>query len=161
MRLRVNWRQSVALTGTVVKYLAAAMLLPLAVSLVYGEDTLVFLASITITVAIGLLLEQLESDIDLGPREAILFVSLVWGVVAIVGMIPYLLAGFGTESTIGLDTSSAGAVVGSVANALFESMSGFTTTGSTVLGEISFERPMRCSSGDNSPSGSVEWESSF
>jgi trk system potassium uptake protein TrkH len=140
MRLRVNWRQSVALTGTVVKYLAAAMLLPLAVSLVYGEDTLVFLASITITVAIGLLLEQLESDIDLGPREAILFVSLVWGVVAIVGMIPYLLAGFGTESTIGLDTSSAGAVVGSVANALFESMSGFTTTGSTVLGEISFER---------------------
>ena len=129
MRIRVNWRQSVALTGTVVKYLAVTMLLPLVVSLVYGEDILVFLASIGITVAIGVALEQLDSDMDLGPREAILFVSLAWGVVAMVGMIPYLLAGFGTTSTLA-----------NPVNALFESMSGFTTTGSTVMGEISFER---------------------
>ena len=140
MRIRVDWRQSVALTGTVVKYLAATMVLPLAVSLVYGEDTLVFLAAIGITVGIGLVLERAASDIDLGPREAILFVSLVWGVVAVVGTIPYLLAGVGTDSTVGLSTSSPGAFVESVTNALFESTSGFTTTGSTVLGEISFDR---------------------
>jgi trk system potassium uptake protein TrkH len=140
MRIRVDWRQSVALTGTVVKYLAATMVLPLAVSLVYGEDTLVFLAAIGITVGIGFVLERAASDVDLGPREAILFVSLVWGVVAVVGTIPYLLAGVGTDSTVGLSTSSPGAFVESVTNALFESTSGFTTTGSTVLGEISFDR---------------------
>jgi trk system potassium uptake protein TrkH len=129
MRIRVNWRQSVALTGTVVKYLAVTMLLPLAVSLVYGEDTLTFLVSIAVVATIGFTLEQAESDVDLGPREAILFVSLAWGTVGVVGMIPYLIAGFGTESTL----------VNPI-NALFESMSGFTTTGSTVMGEISFDR---------------------
>jgi trk system potassium uptake protein TrkH len=140
MRLRVNWRQSVALTGTVVKYISATMLLPLAVSLVYGEDTLVFLVSIAIVATLGFGLERLESDMDLGPREAILFVALVWGTVAVVGSIPYLIAGLGTESTVGLSTDSPQAAVESVTNALFESMSGFTTTGSTVLGEISFDR---------------------
>jgi trk system potassium uptake protein TrkH len=140
MRIRVNWRQSVALTGTVVKYLAVTMLLPLGVSLLYGEDTLAFLVSIAVVAAIGVTLERAESDVDLGPREAILFVSLAWGTVAVVGTIPYLVAGFGTESTVGLSTGSATAVANSVTNALFESMSGFTTTGSTVLGEISFDR---------------------
>ncbi|MEF8815126.1 MAG: TrkH family potassium uptake protein [Halovenus sp.] len=129
MRIRVNWRRSVALTGTVIKFLAATMVLPLVVSLAYGEDTLVFLASMAIVVTIGLALEQAESDVDLGAREAILFVALAWGMVAVVGMIPYLVAGFGTESTLA-----------NPVNALFESMSGFTTTGSTVMGEISFER---------------------
>jgi trk system potassium uptake protein TrkH len=140
MQVGVDWRKSVALAGTVVKYIAATMLLPLGVSLVYGEDTLVFLAAIVITVATGLLLEQFESDVDLGSREAILFVALVWVVVSVIGTIPYLLAGFGTDSTVGLSLHSGGAFVESVTNALFESTSGFTTTGSTVLGEISFEQ---------------------
>jgi len=140
MRIRVNWRQSVALTGTVIKYLAAAMVLPLGVSLVYGEDTIVFLASMIIAAGVGLALERADSEEDLGPREAILFVSIAWGAVAVVGAIPYLIAGFGTQSTVGLSTGSPQAVVSSVSNALFESMSGFTTTGSTVLGEISFDR---------------------
>jgi len=140
MRVRVNWRQSVALTGTVIKYLAVTMFLPLAVSLVYGEDTLVFLGSIAVVATVGILLEQLESDVDLGPREAILFVSLAWGAVAVVGSIPYLIAGFGTKSTVGFSAGSPNAMISSVSNALFESTSGFTTTGSTVLGEISFDR---------------------
>jgi trk system potassium uptake protein TrkH len=129
MSVRINWRQSIAFTGTVIKYLAVAMLLPLAVSLLYGEDTVVFLLSIGTAVVVGVVLERLDDDPDLGAREALLFVALAWGAVALVGAIPYVVAGYGTESSLRYPV-----------NALFESMSGFTTTGATVTSEISFER---------------------
>ncbi|WP_423999553.1 TrkH family potassium uptake protein [Haloarcula salina] len=129
MSVRVAWQQSVAFTGTILKYLAATMLVPLGISLVYGDDTAVFLASIAITVAIGFGLERLDDDPQLGPREGLLLVALSWGAVALVGAIPYVLAGYGTESALG-----------DPVNALFESMSGFTTTGATATDEISFER---------------------
>ncbi len=126
MAVDVQWRQSVALTGTVVKYLAVAMVVPLVVAVVYGEDVGVFLVSIGVAVGLGVALEQVESVDDLGPREALLFVSLAWLCVPLVGTVPYLVAGDGT--------------VAHPVNATFESVSGFTTTGATVLGEISFDR---------------------
>jgi trk system potassium uptake protein TrkH len=129
MTVRVNWRQSVSLVGTVVKYLAATMLIPLVVGLVYGDDVLVFVASILLTVTVGVGLERLHSDTELHPREALLFVALSWLIVAVVGAVPYVLAGWGTASTLAHPI-----------NALFESMSGFTTTGATVMGEISLDR---------------------
>src|SRR6056297_3264440 len=100
MSVRVDWRQSVAFTGTVIKYLAVAMLVPLAVSLIYGEDTITFLAAIAVTVAVGVGLERLDDDPQLGPREALLLVALSWGAVAIIGAVPYVIAGYGTESTL-------------------------------------------------------------
>jgi trk system potassium uptake protein TrkH len=130
MDIRIDWRQSVALTGTVITYLAAAMLVPLAIGLVYGgEDAVVFLISIGIAILLGLALEGFDDDPQLGPREALLFVVLSWGAVALVGAIPYVIAGYGTESALRHPI-----------NALFESMSGFTTTGATVTEEISFEQ---------------------
>ncbi len=72
MSVRVDWRQSVALTGTVTKYLAVAMLVPLGISFVYGEDTVVFLISIAIAIVVGLALEQVSDSHELGPREALL-----------------------------------------------------------------------------------------
>jgi trk system potassium uptake protein TrkH len=129
MSVRIDWRQSVALTGTVIRYLAVAMLVPLAISLVYGEDTVVFLLSLGITVMVGAGLERLDDNPELGAREALLLVALAWGSVAVIGAVPYLIAGHGTESTLRYPV-----------NALFESMSGFTTTGATVLGEISTDR---------------------
>ncbi|MGB9934115.1 TrkH family potassium uptake protein [Haloarcula amylolytica] len=129
MSVRVNWRQSIAFTGTVIKYLAVAMLVPLAISLLYRGDIVVFLLSIGITVIIGAGLERLHDDPQLGAREALLFVALAWGGVAVIGAIPYIVAGYGTESALRYPI-----------NALFESMSGFTTTGATVTAEISFEQ---------------------
>jgi len=136
----VNWKASVGLLGVGIKYLAVTMLVPLVVALVYGEDIWVFLVSMAIVAAIGFAVERVDPDPDLGPREALLFVSLAWIAAAAIGTVPYLLAGYGTESTIGLQTGSIGALTGSIVNALFESMSGFTTTGATVLGEISTDR---------------------
>ena len=129
MSWRVNWKASVALLGTGLKYLAATMLIPLFVAVVYTEDIWVFVLSIVIVTTVGFTLEQIDTEPDLGPREALLFVSLAWIMAAVVGMIPYLLAGYGTASTLA-----------DPVNALFESMSGFTTTGATVMGEISLER---------------------
>jgi trk system potassium uptake protein TrkH len=123
--VRVDWRASVALVGTVVKYLAATMALPLGIAIVYGEDALVFGISMAIVAAVALALERLDDDPDLGAREALLFVSLSWLAAAVVGTVPYLLAGYGTASTLS-----------NPVNALFESMSGFTTTGATVMGAI-------------------------
>ncbi len=129
MNVRIDWRASVALTGTVLKYLAVSLLVPLVVALVYGDDVAVFAGTLVVTVGLGHLLEQLSSEPDVRPREAMLLVALSWLAVAFVGAIPYVLAGYGTDSTL-VDP----------VNALFESMSGFTTTGATVMGEISLEQ---------------------
>ncbi|WP_299236981.1 TrkH family potassium uptake protein [Natronomonas sp.] len=126
---RVDWKASVALLGTGLKYLAATMLIPLFVAIVYSEDIWVFALSIAIVTAAGLALEQIDTEPDLGPREALLFVSLAWLMAGVVGTIPYLLAGYGTASALA-----------DPVNALFESMSGFTTTGATVMEEISLQR---------------------
>src|SRR6056297_3271451 len=129
MRLRTDWRASVALVGTVLKYLAVPLVIPVVVALIYGEPVFPFVATIALTIAVGHGLEQLELEPDMQIREAMLFVAISWLAVAAVGAVPYVLAGVGTESTLA-----------DPVNALFESMSGFTTTGATVLGEISLER---------------------
>ncbi|QWC19946.1 TrkH family potassium uptake protein [Halorubrum sp. 2020YC2] len=136
----VNWKASVGLLGVGIKYLALTLLVPLVVAVAYGEDIWVFLVSMALVAALGFAVERVDPDPDLGPREALLFVSLAWFAAAVIGTIPYLLAGYGTASTVGLQTGSVGALTGSVVNALFESMSGFTTTGATVLGEIGTDR---------------------
>ena len=107
------------------KYLSVTMFVPLVVAVAYGEDIWVFALSIVATAAVGIALERVDPDPDLGPSEALVFVTLAWLVAAVVGAVPYLLAGAGTASTLA-----------NPVNALFESMSGFTTTGATVMGEI-------------------------
>jgi trk system potassium uptake protein len=62
---------------------------------------------------------------DINFREAFVIVTFAWTAVAIVGALPYLISG----------------VIAAPAQALFESMSGFTTTGSTVLLDIEVVAP--------------------
>jgi len=105
------------------------MFVPLVVAVIYAEDVWVFAVSILVVAAVGFGLERVDPDPDLGPSEALVFVTLAWLVAALVGAVPYVLAGAGTTSTLA-----------DPVNALFESMSGFTTTGATVMGEISFDQ---------------------
>ena len=125
----VDYRTSLGFVGLILKYLAVAPLFPTVIALYYGESPVPFLMTSGVMFGLGFALERLRSGSELGNREAFLLVGLTWFVVPLVGMIPYLVAGNGT--------------VAHPVNALFESMSGFTTTGSTVLGEISFERHSR------------------
>lgn len=129
MNLRVDYRLSVSLIGTVLKYMTVPLLLPLATAIIYGESVLPFVTTILIAITVGTSLERLHSEPELRHREGFLFVALTWLVIPVLGMIPYLVAGQGT--------------IAHPVNALFESMSGFTTTGATVLADISFDTHSR------------------
>ncbi|MFB6170831.1 MAG: TrkH family potassium uptake protein [Haloarculaceae archaeon] len=127
MSLRVDWRSTASFVGTVVKWLSVTLLVPLVVALYYGEGLGTFVLTMALAVGLGVGLERLADadERDLGHREGFLFVALTWLVVSLVGGLPYLIAGQGTISM--------------PVNALFESMSGFTTTGATIMGTISPE----------------------
>jgi trk system potassium uptake protein len=110
------------LVGYLVKYLAAAFLFPTAIALGYGEAVWPFLAAGAATAGFGLGLERVTSGRErIGSREGYLVVSLIWVLVAVFGSLPYLLA----------EPQLANPV-----DAMFESMSGFSTTGSSVLEHV-------------------------
>jgi trk system potassium uptake protein len=110
------------LVGYLVKYLAAAFLFPTAIALGYGEAVWPFLAAGAATAGFGLGLERITSGRErIGSREGYLVVSLIWVLVAVFGSLPYLLA----------EPQLADPV-----DAMFESMSGFSTTGSSVLEHV-------------------------
>jgi trk system potassium uptake protein TrkH len=122
VRIRVKWRASLSLVGSILKWLAVPLAFPLVLAVLYGESVIPFGVTMGLTLVIGESLERLSDDRDLGGREAFLMVAFAWLAVALVGAVPFLLAGTGTIAT--------------PVNALFESMSGFTTTGATVLNDF-------------------------
>ena len=123
-RIRVGWRASLGLTGRVLVYLSVPLAFPLVLALFYGESLLPFLVAIVTTLTLGGGMAYLDDpEEDLGPREAFLAVALIWFLVAAVGAIPFVVAGQGT--------------IAHPVNAMFEAMSGLTTTGATVLRDFS------------------------
>lgn len=105
-----------ALTG----YLSLATLVPAVVAIGYGEPFWPFLAAGAIVGGIALAVARLtRGDRRLGAREGFLVVSGTWLCAAAVGALPYVLAG---------DPQ-----LGRPVDAYFEAMSGFTTTGASVV----------------------------
>ncbi|MFB6156897.1 MAG: potassium transporter TrkG, partial [Haloferacaceae archaeon] len=136
MNLAVRYRASLALVGTVLRYLAVPLLAPLVVALYYGESIAPFVVAALVTAVVGTGLERLSPEPDIGAREGFLMVGVTWLAVAAVGAVPYLVEAHGVPGLVApLHPES---TLADPANALFESMSGFTTTGATVLGDISF-----------------------
>jgi trk system potassium uptake protein TrkH len=120
-----DWRSATSLAGTIVKWLSVPLVVPLLIALVDGQDLGIFAATVGVTLAGGWALERTEPDPELGTREGFLLVALTWLLAAVVGAVPYVRAGRGT--------------VAMPVNAFFESMSGFTTTGATVMKNISVD----------------------
>ena len=111
--------------GKVLLVLGGAMLLPLGVALSYGQgDAMPFVYSIIptwLSAALLLFFFHKSSHTPLRQREGFLFVSLVWLAAALYGALPFCFeAAFKANFT----------------DALFESMSGFTTTGASSLANI-------------------------
>ena len=99
------------------------MLWCLAVSLYYGEnDAMSFMISVGITLIVGGVLRWKGRDAEgaMTRKEAFLIVSLLWTMFSIFGSIPFLIGGY-------LDNPT---------DAFFETMSGFTTTGATVIDNL-------------------------
>lgn len=105
------------------KYLSLSALVPAGVAIFYHEPLWPFLAAAAIGFVVGLGLERLGAhSAAVGFREGYLVVALTWLLAAGLGAIPYLLSG---------DPQLDHPV-----NAFFESMSGFTTTGSSILTNV-------------------------
>lgn len=102
--------------------LAVVYLVPLTVALVYGENWLAFALPGAVLMAVGTVgaIVGFKPETPLGPREGVLIVVLTWTIACVSGAAPFLLSGATT----------------SVADALFESASGFTTTGSSVFSDV-------------------------
>lgn len=109
--------------GMLIALLGGLMLIPFGVSLVYGEhDWLALLTSALITALAGLSM-WFWTRKQPGPmqrRESFLVVALAWALASAFGALPYMLAGTFT----------------SYVDAYFEAMSGFTTTGASVMTDI-------------------------
>ncbi|NHN42321.1 TrkH family potassium uptake protein [Halorubellus sp. JP-L1] len=136
--MKVDWRASASLVGRVTKYLSVAFVVPVATGLVYGGRGIVpFLVTGAVAIGLGSALERLDDDPDIGAREGFLMVAATWFVVSLVGTLPYMLEHLTIQN--GSLVHATETTLQRPENALFESMSGFTTTGATVIGSFSFE----------------------
>ncbi|WP_254863624.1 TrkH family potassium uptake protein [Halovivax gelatinilyticus] len=150
MSVRVDWRSSASLTGTVLKWLAVPLAVPLVLAAIEGEAAGPFAVAIAVTVVVGLSMERLSDERELGHREAFLMVAITWLGVAVVGAIPFFLAGLDadpessfynplTELVFAGEPSAGPVVLGALVDSLFESTSGLTTTGATIMTGWDFE----------------------
>ncbi len=119
MQIRALFR----ILGALIFFIGATMIFPLLFSLYYKDgDFPPILFSMLISMSIGSVLFftfRVEIE-EISHREGFLIVSLGWVCAAFVGSLPYLFSG----------------TFSSFVNAYFESASGFTTTGATVLETI-------------------------
>lgn len=118
-RAYINFRMLLRVIGWLLTLEAFFMLAPCIVGFIYGEHSgLKFLICIGITLACGIGMVSLKpKSRDMGKREAIMLTGLTWVVLSAFGMLPFLFCG--THM--------------SITDAFFETMSGFTTTGASVL----------------------------
>jgi trk system potassium uptake protein TrkH len=122
-RTAVDIRGSLALVGMLLKYLSLASVVPALFAIGYGESVLPFAISGATAALVGFGLERgLGRATNVGFREGYLVVALTWLAAAVFGALPFILSG---EPQLDRPL-----------DALFESMSGFTTTGATVLTDV-------------------------
>ena len=107
------------LIGVLLAILGVSMLIPYAVQILQNESSHSFIGSSFITIFIGILfiLANLEKNFKLNLQQTFLFSALAWLLIAIFGSLPFLLS----------------PIPFSISDAFFESMSGITTTGATVI----------------------------
>ncbi|MGM0471989.1 MAG: TrkH family potassium uptake protein [Bacillota bacterium] len=115
MRLKIIFN----ILGKLLIFVGLTMLLPLLVALYYREiDAISFLVSMGLTVSVGKIMQKFStSEQEVRHREGFAIVTLGWILISIFGAIPFMLSG----------------VFDNFVNAFFESVSGFTTTGATVI----------------------------
>lgn len=120
----LNLRAIVSTLAALVAFLGIALVVPALVGLGYGEPSWwAFAVTAAGAMAVGVpvwRLLRLTDGTELRVRDGFLIVALSWVVMALVGALPFVLAG----------------VLPSYTDAFFETISGFTTTGATVLGGI-------------------------
>ncbi|MBQ5910580.1 MAG: TrkH family potassium uptake protein [Clostridia bacterium] len=108
--------------GKILFAIAAIMLLPAACALIYGESPVPFLAPAGLALVFGFLLtlNPKKEDRSLFAKDGFICVGFAWILVSLVGALPFMF------NPTGL----------SFADAFFEAVSGFTTTGSSIFSDV-------------------------
>lgn len=119
---KLNFKIVFQILGVFTIMEAIAMFLCIIATLYYREDYKPIVYASGITGTVGLLLYALFKNApkDIGKREGYIIVSFAWVFFALFGALPYVISGH----------------MPNFADAFFESMSGFTTTGASVLSDI-------------------------
>jgi trk system potassium uptake protein TrkH len=114
--VRQRVRLSLHITGSFLKYFALAYIVPLCAALYYGEEWHIYLYALLLTLGIGLILEfGLKTEKEIERADGFTIVAFTWLLITLFGAVPYIFLGLG------------------FLDAFFEAMSGFTTTGATIL----------------------------
>ena len=118
----MNYRIITYIVGWVFNLQAIFMVLPILTAVIYGEkDIFAFFAAIIICLGIGLpLTRKKPSNKVFYIKDGCVAVALSWVVLSITGAIPFVLSGS----------------IPHPIDAIFETVSGFTTTGASILAEV-------------------------
>ena len=118
----MNYSMIAYITGWVLKVEAAFLILPCIVALLYREEEIrAFLLSILICGGTGLVLTRKRPGSTMfNIKDGYVTVALCWIVMSIMGALPFLFSGTITNPV----------------DALFETVSGFTTTGASILTDV-------------------------
>ena len=118
----MNYRMITYILGWILLFEAGFLLIPTVTALVYTEQAIKsFLLSIAICVAVSvLLILKKPKNTSLRSRDGFVIVSLSWIVLSLFGAIPFMLTGVTT----------------SFVDALFETVSGFSTTGASIFPDV-------------------------
>ncbi|OFX62470.1 MAG: hypothetical protein A2066_10180 [Bacteroidetes bacterium GWB2_41_8] len=120
----MNFKIIFSLISRILYILAVALSVCAGVAIVFSEDTKPFLFSSLISLVIGLLLflttRKRDDEVSIQRKDAYLIVTFSWLFMSLIGSLPYLFSG----------------AIPSFVDAFFESVSGFTTTGSSILVDI-------------------------
>lgn len=119
----IDWKLISKILGQLLILEAAVMMVCAIMSLLYHEpDTLAFDLAVIVTTVMGCVLQILGRNTtnSLNRRDAYLVVTLSWVVFSFFGAIPFLASGYLTNPT----------------DAYFETMSGFTTTGASLIDDV-------------------------
>ena len=118
-----NYKTVFFTLGVLLIVLGFSMLAPIAIQLIYNEFNSTFIISSIITITFGALffLANIDHNRSLSTQQAFLLTALSWLGVAIFGSIPFIFSDLNLSLT----------------DAFFESMSGITTTGATIINNLS------------------------
>ena len=119
----INLKVIYKIIGSLLFIEAALMSVCLIMAMAYGEDDMyAFLYAVGITAACGAVLRYMgrNSGNMLSRRDAYLVVSLAWVLFSLFGTLPFVTGGY----------------IKSFTDAYFETMSGFTTTGATIIDDV-------------------------
>ena len=119
----LNIRSLLKITGLIMMIIGGAFLACIPVALIYSESIMPFLLPALIAFLPGLMIYRfmpVSIREKMGLKDGYLSVTVSWLLLALLGTMPYLFSG----------------TISGFINALFETMSGFTTTGATVIGNV-------------------------